>query len=134
MLARERRPAPSVSQVPIRSMVVQRCGERACPPGTCDHEGVQFSLAHAEAPPSATAAASLVRQGLQSGGRPLDAAIRARTESYLGHDFSRVRVHTDQHAASSARGLGALAYTVGPNIVFGEQAYAPGTETGRRLL
>lgn len=75
-----------------------------------------------------------MRQGLQSSGRPLDAAIRARTESYLGHDFSRVRVHTDHHAASSARELGALAYTVGPDIVFGQQAYAPGTETGRRLL
>jgi hypothetical protein len=64
----------------------------------------------------------------------LDAAVRARTESYFGHDFSRVRVHTDHQAASSARGLGALAYTVGPDIVFGEQSYAPGTETGRRLL
>jgi Domain of unknown function (DUF4157) len=53
---------------------------------------------------------------------------------YFGYDFSRVRVHTDHHAASSARGLGALAYTVGPDIVFGEQSYAPETETGRRLL
>jgi hypothetical protein len=64
----------------------------------------------------------------------LDPDIRGGTESYFGHDFSRVRVHTDQHAASSARRLDAVAYTVGPDIVFGEHAYAPGTETGRRLL
>jgi hypothetical protein len=127
-------PALQVSNVPIRSGLVQRCGGRTCPPGTCDHEGIQFSLAHRGVTPSAPAVASLVRQGLQSGGRPLDSAVRARTESYFGHDFSRVRVHTDHQAASSAQGLGALAYTVGPDIVFGEQSYAPGTDTGRRLL
>ncbi len=49
-------------------------------------------------------------------------------------DFSRVRIHTDDRAASSARSLDALAYTVGHDIVFDRGRYAPGTSAGRRLL
>lgn len=134
VLAQEKRPTPHASEVSGPSRQVQRCGERLCPPGACDHEGVQFPFGHRGVGPSAAASASLVRQGLQSSSRPLDAAIRARTESYLGHDFSHVRVHSDQRAASSARGLGALAYTVGPDIVFGEHSYSPETDTGKWLL
>jgi hypothetical protein len=52
----------------------------------------------------------------------------------FGHDFSRVRVHTDEGAAASARALGARAYTVGPDIVFGAGEYRPGTREGRWLL
>ena len=49
-------------------------------------------------------------------------------------DFGQVRVHTDILAAQSAQALGAEAYTVGRDIVFGAERYAPTTETGRRLL
>jgi len=52
----------------------------------------------------------------------------------LGHDFSRVRVHADAGAAESARAVSALAYTVGPHVVFGAGRYAPETPAGRRLL
>lgn len=51
-----------------------------------------------------------------------------------GHDFSQVRVHTDDCASRSARAIGALAYTVGNDIVFSSGQYAPHTESGRRLL
>jgi Domain of unknown function (DUF4157) len=51
-----------------------------------------------------------------------------------GHDFSRVRVHTDAHAAASASAVGARAYTVGDHIVFGAGRFSPATPTGRRLL
>ena len=34
---------------------------------------------------------------------------RAFMEPRFGHDFSRVRVHSDAHAAESARAIGALA-------------------------
>src|SRR5688572_22255751 len=49
-------------------------------------------------------------------------------------DFSGIRVHTDPAAAASARAIGALAYTAGSDIVFGEGQYAPETTAGRRLL
>src|SRR5947209_15066228 len=67
-------------------------------------------------------------------GQPLDAGTRAFMESRFGHDFSRVRVHTDSRAAESAQAINALAYTVGRNVVFGRGQYAPGTSEGSKLL
>ncbi len=52
----------------------------------------------------------------------------------VGYDFSQVRVHADSKAADSARAVGALAYTVGRDVVFGAGQYAPQTSEGRRLL
>ncbi|WP_321949218.1 eCIS core domain-containing protein [Paraburkholderia sp. J10-1] len=49
-------------------------------------------------------------------------------------DFSAVRVHDDAASAASARALGALAYTVGPHLVFGASRYAPHSASGRRLI
>ena len=51
-----------------------------------------------------------------------------------GHPFNGVRVHTDAQAAESARAVGALAYAVGNNLVFGSGQYAPETSGGQRLL
>jgi hypothetical protein len=55
-------------------------------------------------------------------------------EPRFGRDFSHVRIHRDAQAASSARAVDAHAYTVGRDIVFGRDQYAPETEFGRRLL
>jgi hypothetical protein len=55
-------------------------------------------------------------------------------EPRFGHDFSRVRVHTDARAAESAEAVHATAYTVGRDVVFGAGQYAPQSEAGRRLL
>jgi hypothetical protein len=55
-------------------------------------------------------------------------------ESRIGHDFSKVKIHTGEPAARSARALGALAYTVGDSIVFSSSSYAPQSTEGRRLL
>ncbi len=55
-------------------------------------------------------------------------------ESRFGHDFSQVRVHSDEKATGSARSIGALAYTVGNNIVFGSSKYQPASMEGRTLL
>jgi hypothetical protein len=49
-------------------------------------------------------------------------------------DFGHIRIHTGSQAASSAKALNALAYTVGHNIVFGEGQFSPETEAGRSLL
>lgn len=76
----------------------------------------------------------IVQEVLSSSGQPLDAATHAFMEPRFGHDFSRVRVHTDARAAESARAINALAYTVGRDIVFGSGQYAPSTHQGRRLM
>jgi len=55
-------------------------------------------------------------------------------EPRFGHDFSRVRVHTDGAAANAARAVRARAYTIGQDIVFGSGEYAPATTEGQRLL
>lgn len=76
----------------------------------------------------------IVRQVLRSTGQPLDQATRAFMEPRFGHDFSRVRVHTDAKAAESARMVNALAYTVGRHVVFGTGQYSARTTAGQRLL
>jgi hypothetical protein len=75
-----------------------------------------------------------IEAGLHSSSQSLDSTTRADMEMRFGHDFSRVRVHTDQTADQSARAVNALAYTVGPHVVFGSSQYAPTTSAGRRLL
>lgn len=67
-------------------------------------------------------------------GHPLDAATRGFMEARFGHDFSRVRVHTDDKAAASAQAVSARAYTVGAHVVFGAGQYTPTGYAGRRLL
>ncbi len=83
---------------------------------------------HAPTPESATA------DTIPSGGQPLDATARAFMEPRFGHDFGHVRVHTDEQAAEAASGYRARAYTVGSDIVFGAQEYAPDTSAGQHLL
>lgn len=82
-----------------------------------------------------TAAPLIVSEVVNSGnGRPLDDSARAFFEPRFGHNFSGVRVHTDTKAVKSAETVNALAYTVGRNIVFGKDHYAPPTTEGRKLL
>jgi hypothetical protein len=67
-------------------------------------------------------------------GQPLDTVTRAFTEHRFGHDFSRVRIHSDTRAGQSALDIKAAAYTVGDDVVFAPGRYAPGTVPGTRLL
>ena len=83
--------------------------------------------------PTATAPAPL-RDGLRAGGRPLDAGTRAFMESGFGSDLSHVRIHDGPDAARSAAAIGARAYALGSDLVFGAGHYAPATSAGRRLL
>jgi hypothetical protein len=76
----------------------------------------------------------IVNEVLSSPGQPLDSAARAQWEPRFRHNFSNVRVHTDGRAAESAQAVNALAFTVGPNIVFGPGRYHPGTAGGQQLL
>ena len=105
-------------------------GNGPCP--KCDSE--QRKMVHRKATVDGGAPASLSSSPAPKGGRPLDAPVRSFMESRLGHDFGGVRIHTDAEASRSAWAIDALAYTVGPDIVFREGRYAPGTTEGRRLL
>ncbi|MFG1817793.1 DUF4157 domain-containing protein [Kribbella sp. NPDC049174] len=67
-------------------------------------------------------------------GMPLPASTRAFFEPRLGAGLEQVRLHTDTRSADSAASLGARAYTVGNDIVFGRGEYAPDRAAGRRLL
>jgi len=77
---------------------------------------------------------TIVHEVLRGPASPLEADTRRPLESQFHTDFSRVRVHTDVKAARSARAVGALAYTVGRDIVFGAGSFSPRTRSGRDLL
>lgn len=70
----------------------------------------------------------------ERGGRPLPADVRTNFENRYGADLSVARVHTGPDAEELARRLDARAVTFGPDIVFGEAAYAPESAAGREVL
>ncbi len=76
----------------------------------------------------------IVHEVLRSPGQPLDAETREFMEPRFEHDFSKVRVHTDEKAAESSSAVNAMAYTVGRDVVFGSGQYAPETGEGRKLM
>jgi len=98
----------------------------------------RLTLSRKESPRAAgvdeTAAPSIVYDVLRSPGQSLDRATRAFMEPRFGRNFEQVRVRTGGAAAESALALGAHAYTVGSNIVFGQGMLAPTSSSGRRLI
>lgn len=99
----------------------------------CGHLNLQTKAVHANNSQE-TEALPAVHEVLRSSGRPLDPVTQTYYELRFRHDFSNVRVHTDERAAQSARALNALAYTAGHNVVFADRQYAPSTRGGQRLL
>jgi hypothetical protein len=89
--------------------------------------GRTTDMAHGPSPPP-------VATATQSTGLPLDEPARLDMEERYREDFTAVRVHVDQGAASSAEALHAHAYTVGDHVVFNRGQYAPHGAAGRRLL
>ena len=81
-----------------------------------------------------TGAPSLVNQALAEPGHSLDQGMRSRFEPSFGADFGNVRVHNSTTASASAAAVGAMAYTIGEDVVFGSGHYAPATSAGQRLL
>ncbi len=68
------------------------------------------------------------------GGQRLPDSVRTFMEPRFNHDFSQVRVHTDNEASSSAQQLNARAYTLGQHIYFDQDQYQPNSLSGRHLL
>ncbi|MGB7923297.1 MAG: DUF4157 domain-containing protein [Pyrinomonadaceae bacterium] len=116
------------------------CGQHTGGGGSCGacarkNRTLQRQSAHEHGHAHATTAApESVHQTLRSPGHSLDASTRSFMESRFDHDFSHVRVHTDERAGESARDVSALAYTVGHDVVFRSGQYAPTTGEGRRLI
>jgi Domain of unknown function (DUF4157) len=86
------------------------------------------------APRTPRVAPPIVQETLRATGHTLDPETQAFFEARFGQELSHVRVHTDTRASESAHAVNALAYTVGPRIVFGSRQYSPGTAKGRELL
>lgn len=75
----------------------------------------------------------IIHDVLRDPGQPLDASTRAFMEPRFGHDFSSVRIHADRRAEDAAQSVDALAFTVGPHIVFGGEN-RPSSSSGQQLL
>lgn len=112
------------------------CGGTPGPDGECAAcRAKRLGLQRRAATDSALAEVpSIVHEALQSRGQPLEPATRAFMEARFGHDFSRIRVHTDAPAAAAAQAANARAYTVGRDVVFAAGEYRPDTAAGQRLL
>lgn len=110
--------APPVYAPPVPTMLQRRC--------SCADTRRISACAACETDAVATA--------LRQGGAPLQSAVRGEFERRLGHDFGRIRVHTDAPAAVAAQSVAAEAFTVGRHVVFAAGRYAPETAEGERLL
>jgi hypothetical protein len=126
---------PSVLPLPSPSRpLVQRCGAGPCDCAEQQEEGdihrkpVERGLTEPDDVPP------VVHDVLKSHGTPLSADARAFFEPRFGQDFSMVRLHSDARAAASARAVGARGYTVGNDIVLGEDAQWVPTASGGKVL
>lgn len=112
---------------------------RKCDGCEDEEERVESSVMRKEAFASAASASSpgtppLIKNVINSGGRPLDFGTRRFFEPRIGCDLSSVRIFTDSAAGQSAESIQARAYTLGNNIVFGHGAYSLDSESGKHLL
>jgi len=132
-------PKPTAATPHRPSSVVQRqcaCGSHAVAGGECEACKQKRPASHQELRngdgqgPKATGIGSLTTPG----GRPLESGLRAQMEHRFDHDFSGVRVHTDDPAGKSAEALRARAYTVGRSIIFAQGAFAPQSRDGQKLI
>jgi hypothetical protein len=129
--------APSTA---VRSGLLQRkcaCGGTPGPTGECEacrRKRLQRKSANQAESQNSSEVPPIVHKVLRSPGQPLDPATRSFMESGFSHDFSHVRVHTDAKASESAHAVNALAYTLGPNVVFASGQYSPARVSGKQLL
>ncbi len=112
----------------------QAAHDHACP--SCrDNRGPCTACGASHDRKAGSTAMNLVAEVVGSGrGQPLAPPTQALFTNRFGFDFSRVRVHDDAAASTSARAVNAVAYTVGDSIVFRHGAYNPGSPAGQRLL
>jgi hypothetical protein len=106
-------------------------GGSTCP--KCEEEQKLRMSPGAAAQPGRTSVPDNFLGSLGSG-HPLPQSTRGSLERGLGGNFEGVRVHTGEPAGQLAGSIGARAFTVDRDIVFGRGEYAPDTPDGGRLL
>jgi hypothetical protein len=115
--------------------VLQRCGDHSCPAGGCSHRASDDELhASGTRPHGPFRAPGSVSAALRQPGHALHPEVRSAAERTFARDFSDVRIHEGVQAGRSADDVGAAAYTVGNQIVFGTGKYSPSSTEGRSLL
>ena len=135
LLSRTQSPEQAPAAPPKRSVLLQRACACAGGGEECEEcKGKSGPMQRQATAPAAASIPSSVHAAIGRTGAPLDGSTREFMESRFGHDFGRVRVHTDEEASASARAVNANAYTVGNNIVFRSGLYAPASAPGRKLL
>ncbi|AGB26700.1 hypothetical protein Mycsm_06563 (plasmid) [Mycobacterium sp. JS623] len=97
---------------------VHRCGTWHGSGPTCPCHVDRFT---AGLDTAATVVPDSVGAVVREPGRALDEPTRRLMQARLGHDFGSVRVHSDDRAATSARAVEAVAYTVGEHVVLDER-------------
>jgi len=70
----------------------------------------------------------------RSRGVTMNAELRSSLEPAFGHDFARIRIHSDDAAGRAAARLGAMAFASGSHLFFAPGALQSNTSSGRRLL
>jgi hypothetical protein len=113
------------------SATCEACSKKGIEGGSVQRNPLQRKASESHSPGFAP---SIVHDVLHSPGQPLDSTTQTFFQQRLGHDFSQVHVHSDARAAESASAVNALAYTVGREVVFGEEQYRPDSAFGRGLL
>jgi hypothetical protein len=112
----------------LRPLAIPGLGPEKEEEGTVRRQAAEpVSTGSAKAPP-------IVSDVLSDSGAPLPSAVQSDLANRFGHDFSRVRVHTDSRSAASAMAVNARAYTVGSRIVFSSGQFSPTSGDGLRLL
>lgn len=101
---------------------------------TCEDEEQSVHRKEVGADTAVDTAPPVVEDVLRGSGQPLDQATHEFMSGRFGNDFSDVRIHTGEQAAQSAAAVGARAYTVGSDVVFGAGQYDPVGIAGRHLL
>lgn len=101
---------------------------------TCEDKEQSVHRKEVGADTAVDTAPPVVEDVLRGSGQPLDQATHEFMSGRFGNDFSDVRTHTGEQAAQSAAAVGARAYTVGSDVVFGAGQYDPVGNAGRHLL
>jgi hypothetical protein len=73
-------------------------------------------------------------EGAQGNGRSLSQKTRKPLERAFGTNFDNVRIHADSEADRLSHAMQARAFTVGSDIFFRQNAYAPQSTSGQKLL
>jgi hypothetical protein len=116
----------------VQRLSLQRCGGHKCPPSGCSPEGKRRLEGHSHEDQFGGIPAAVI-DVLRSAGHPLDGRTKSVMESVFGLDLRDIRIHSDAAAAASADAMGALAYTVGSDVVLG-RGYTDHSVAGAEVL